>query len=254
MTIACERVRGANAEFLVVLGKCISTTTLSRDALDESWNERAFLVNEPQSSNTGAFTEIKRRKSLPRRPPLNMNKATASVASKPIAEVREVWILRIEHGGKADDAPRRRVGPSQQPLDQYFIADFAATKPDHVPLVENDQSDIVQHVRILAQCKIELLGRGNDDRRSRESVDIARRRSAAPYRDVTEASSGTNVRPRTRSTCADRARSGVTYTARRPSASVRKRQSSAMRVFPALVGSAITRSSVGSVERVAAVN
>src|ERR1700674_4858669 len=65
--------------------------------------------------------------------------------------------------------------------------------------------------------------------------------------------SGEKVRLKDRSVCAESARSGVTISTRCPHERAISVAISAIRVLPALVGSATTKSSVRSVERCAAV-
>ena len=56
-----------------------------------------------------------------------------------------------------------RVGPAEKPLDLHFVADLPLVEADHVPFVEDEQADVVEEGRIVAERKVELLRRRDDD-------------------------------------------------------------------------------------------
>ena len=88
--------------------------------------------------------------------------------------------------------------------------------------------------------------------RVRSASSSPAERPLAPYSDETLNPRGAKVLRKERSVWADKARNGVTINTRRAEDKVINAAISATRVFPALVGSATTRSSVTSVDRRAA--
>jgi len=55
-----------------------------------------------------------------------------------------------------------RVGTLQQTLDLHLIADLAPVEADHVAFVEDEEPDIVEKARVVAQSEVELP-RSRDD-------------------------------------------------------------------------------------------
>ena len=56
-----------------------------------------------------------------------------------------------------------RVRAAKQPLDLHLVADLALVEADHVAFVEDEQADVVEKGRIVAEREVELLRRRDDD-------------------------------------------------------------------------------------------
>ncbi len=73
------------------------------------------------------------------------------------------------------------VSSAKQLLHQGFISQLAAPEPNHVALVKDDQTHIVENCRILTHREVELLRRRDDDFRTGESF-LYRRLWLPPHR------------------------------------------------------------------------
>ncbi|ENO98777.1 hypothetical protein C667_02013 [Thauera phenylacetica B4P] len=71
------------------------------------------------------------------------------------------------------------VRAPQQSLHQILIADLALARADQMPFVEDDQSNVVNDVRIIAQRKIQFLWRGDNDALFPKSVLVCSSYAAA---------------------------------------------------------------------------
>ena len=75
--------------------------------------------------------------------------AVRSLSSSPLGRIRR----------KGDDPPLGCIRPPQQPLDERLVANLALARPDHVALIEDDQSDVIDQRRVAPEGEVELFWR-----------------------------------------------------------------------------------------------
>jgi hypothetical protein len=56
-----------------------------------------------------------------------------------------------------------RVRTAKKPLDLHLIAYFTLIEADHVTFIEEEETDVIEEGRIVAQREVELLRRRNYD-------------------------------------------------------------------------------------------
>jgi hypothetical protein len=64
---------------------------------------------------------------------------------------------------QADDAPGHCVCAAKKALHERLVANLTLARANHMTFIEDDQSHIIDKSGIIAQCKIELLRRCDDD-------------------------------------------------------------------------------------------
>ena len=84
------------------------------------------------------------------------------IAAQPCGKVVELVAIRQDRR-EADDPPLLRVRAAKEPLDLHLVANLTLVGADHMPFVEDQQADIIEKRRIIAQREVELLGRRDDD-------------------------------------------------------------------------------------------
>jgi len=109
-----------------------------------------------------------------------MYRFSRSILSNPFHKVAHLFCGRKE-GGEANDPSAVCIAATQKSLDQSFIANFTLIGSEHVSLVENYEPHIVDNVVVIAQRKVELLWRGNNNRPTPEGIGV---RSEVPCRAI----------------------------------------------------------------------
>ena len=157
-----ETPSSREAELPLITGERFPSVTdrrhMSRKELRHEW---LFVLNaEVQAGGVAAPDHL----SIPQPggAPVMLDETTRLVAPHPGGEVVELITIR-QNRRQTDDAASICVRPPQEPLDLDLITDLALVQTDHVTLVEDEQADIVEEGRFIAQCKVKLLRRRDDD-------------------------------------------------------------------------------------------
>jgi hypothetical protein len=97
-------------------------------------------------------------------------------------------IALAKDGRETNDSALRCISAPEYALHQVLVPDFPIGRTYEVALVEYDQSHIVDEVRVVAKCEVDLLGCRNDDVLGTQRIlVIARQTSCAIERGDSEA-------------------------------------------------------------------
>ena len=155
-------------EFEVVSRKGGPPRDYWRLLFHEVLNERAVVIEVKGQARTLAAPR-QCAKTLPCRTPARLHSLTFGVAPHPRCEIIElltVW----QDCRKTDDPPIVGVLTAKESLYQDFIVKLALARTDEMPLVEHDETDIIDQLRIASERKIQLFG---------VAITISRNRSAS---------------------------------------------------------------------------
>ena len=190
------------AELALIVREEPGSTTLRRHPVrrrgagEETLDPRPFVADAKVEPRGGRcpdhFAEPQ-----PGRSPVVLDQAAGVITPQPCGEVVELVAIGQDRR-QAHDPPLVRVRTAKEPLDLHLIADLALIEADHVAFVEDEQADVVEKGRIVAEREVELLRRRDDDvalpdrvfieaadtrccRRARRSSCRADRRSSAGW-------------------------------------------------------------------------
>ena len=167
LPILDEPPRRREAEFALIVREEPRSTTLWRHPVrrrrsgEETLHPRALVADAKVQSRGGRCPDHL-AEPQPGRPPVILDQAAGVITPQPCGEVVELIAVGQDRR-QAHDPPFVRVRATKESLDLYLVADLALVEADHVPFVEDEEADIIEEGRIVAEREVELLRRRDDD-------------------------------------------------------------------------------------------
>jgi hypothetical protein len=155
------------AELALIVRKELSSTTLWRHpprwlGTSEKPRHPWALITDAQVQSRGRRSPNYLAKPEPGWTPVIFDQTAGVIASEPCSKIIKLIAIG-QNCRQAHDSPLLRIRTSKKSLDLDFVTNLALIEADHMAFVEDEQANVIEKAWIVAQRKVELLGRCDHD-------------------------------------------------------------------------------------------